>query len=114
MTDEPIDIGNELDEILYGGVRVPVSGEEMRPGEMFFVAENTILVHEWESLVTKPIKFGEIREGVYFLTTFKGKVNNKDELGAVTVAMDITSVMALIKTYRAHVMKLPLEHRTTE
>jgi hypothetical protein len=61
---------------------------EMNPGEMFMVADPTILVAEYESVLGDVSKIGSNDSRIAYFFTFTGKVNNKDEQATLTVAMD--------------------------
>ena len=63
--------------------------EEINPGELFLIADRTILVDEYESIIGDMFKMGKDRHEVGYLFTFKGKINNKDEYGEVTVCMPV-------------------------
>ena len=60
---------------------------EMNPGELFMVADDLILVSEYETIVADTFKIGkpEHRIGVFF--TFKGRQNNSDIEREFTIAM---------------------------
>lgn len=60
---------------------------EMNPGEWFMVAEPTILVREYETVLGDAYKIGAQTHHLACLMTFTGKVNNKDEEATTTVAM---------------------------
>lgn len=61
---------------------------EMNPGEMFMVADRTLLVDEYESVLAMVSKIGTTdNDRVAYFFTFTGRVNNTTETEAVTVAM---------------------------
>lgn len=107
-----------MDEILYGGGQsVPVRADD-QPDEsnvisdMFFVAPGTILSSEFEMVATKPLRLdGSDEEECYVLVTFKGRVNNEKQLGAVTVIMAPEMLRAIIQSGRKTYGTIPLEHR---
>lgn len=62
---------------------------EMNPGEMFLVADPTILASEYESVLGAVSKIGATdSDRIAYFFTFTGKVNNRDEEMTVTVALD--------------------------
>lgn len=107
-----------MDEILYGGGQsVPVRAgnqpdESQVISDMFFIAPGTILSNEFEIVATRPIRLeGAPEEEAYVLLTFKGKVNNENKLGAVTVVMAPEMLRALLQSGRQTYSTIPLEHR---
>ena len=60
---------------------------EMNPGEMFMVADRTILVSEYESVLGQVSKIGVDEDRIAYFFTFWGRVNKSDEVTEVTVAM---------------------------
>lgn len=68
---------------------------EINPGEWFMVAENTILAATYESILGDVAKIGGPSRPAY-LFTFSGKVNNKDEQGSFTVALDPRDAWTLV------------------
>jgi hypothetical protein len=69
---------------------------EVNPGEWFMVAEDTVLAAEYESVIADVSKIGSDEHRMEYLFTFRGKVNNKDEQGAFTVAMSPQSAWNLV------------------
>lgn len=99
----------ELDPLIYGGTRIPMNDES---GEMFFLADNALLADEWEMIVGQPMQFGaELEPKVHLFLTFKGKLNNKEELAAFTVVLDYKGWLALTKTMRSRLTLVPLKFR---
>jgi hypothetical protein len=69
---------------------------EFGPGEVFMVADRTILVDERESVLAELSKIGvSDDQQVGYLFTFTGRVNNTDEVSSVTVAMSPQDALAL-------------------
>lgn len=68
---------------------------ELNPGEMFFIADPTILVDEYESIIADVSKIGAPSQGPTYLLTFAGKLNNKDKRSTVTVALPVESAFEL-------------------
>lgn len=68
---------------------------EMNPGEWFLIADPTVLVDEWESIIGDVQKIGADESRAAYLFTFTGKRNNHDEQMTVTVAMDIRGAFDL-------------------
>ena len=60
---------------------------EVNPGEVFMIADRTILVDERESVLGDVAKIGAPEHRLAYLFTFTGRVNNTDETDSVTVAM---------------------------
>jgi len=69
---------------------------EINPGEWFLVAEPTLLVHEWETVLGDAVKIGAQESRPIYLFTFQGKINNKDETGVFTIAMPLMSAWDLV------------------
>lgn len=69
---------------------------ELNPGELFLIADRTILVDEYESILGDVSKIGNSDSRVAYLFTFTGKVNNRDERDQVTVAMDLKAAWELV------------------
>lgn len=110
-----------MDEILYGGgMSVPVRGsdgpdESNVVSDMFFVAPDSLLADAFESVVTKPMKLGEApRNEVYIMVTFKGRLNNENRLGAVTVVMAPEMMLSLFTTLRKQYGNIPINLRTSD
>lgn len=68
---------------------------ELNPGEWFMVADPTVLVEEFESIIGNVAKIGGEPRTAY-LFTFTGKRNNHDERMTVTVAMDLQAAWDLV------------------
>lgn len=60
---------------------------EINPGEPFLVADRMLFVYEYESVLADIAKFDGENARTAYMFTFKGKINNSDEMGEVTVAM---------------------------
>lgn len=62
---------------------------EINPGEMFAVSDEVILVEEFESILGLIGKLGTVdNDRIAYMFTFKGKLNNRDEQGDVTIAFN--------------------------
>jgi hypothetical protein len=69
---------------------------EINPGEWFLVADKTILVREYESVLGAVSKIGtRDNDRIAYLFTFTGKVNNEAKINSVTVAMSPEDAFAL-------------------
>lgn len=68
---------------------------EMNPGELFMVADRTILVREYESVLGDVTKIGESTSEVAYFFTFTGRLNHTDQVESVTVAMSPEDAFAL-------------------
>lgn len=66
------------------------------PGEMFMLAEPTILVDEYESMLAETFKIGTPLRQPTLLVTFAGRVNNGTDRMTVTVAMQPETAAALV------------------
>lgn len=62
---------------------------ELNPGEMFLVADRTILIDKYESILADLFKIGAAEHEVGYLFTFTGRINgtNGEQEDSVTVAM---------------------------
>lgn len=102
------------DEIFYGGEQVPVGDPDEAEvvSEMFFVAEGSILVTEFEAIVTRPTRLPGLDEPkVFIVATCKGTINNENKLGAFTMIMTPTVAREFLKVNRALYARIPLELR---
>lgn len=106
------------DEIFYGGESVPVGDPTDQPNEanvvsdMFFVAEGSIVVTEFEAIVTRPTRLeGMTEPKVFFVATCKGRINNQNKLGAFTMIMEPPAMRAFLKSNRELYTRIPLEYR---
>jgi hypothetical protein len=62
---------------------------EINPGEWLMVADRTILVEQYESVLGDTIKLGtDLHQGMYFFT-FTGRINRSTETDSVTVAIPL-------------------------
>lgn len=68
---------------------------EMNPGELFMVADRTILVREYESVLGDVTKIGATSSDIAYFFTFTGRVNHTDDIESVTVAMSPEDAFAL-------------------
>lgn len=68
---------------------------EMNPGELFMVADRSILVEEYESVLGDVAKIGGDQSRVAYLLTFTGRINNSDEVDSVTVILPPEDAFAL-------------------
>lgn len=69
---------------------------EINPGEWFSVANRTIIVENYESVLGDVIQLGtDYREAVYMFT-FTGRVNHTKETDSVTVALPIKDAFNLM------------------
>lgn len=119
MTDDSLSAADmqtlaAMDGDLYGGTRVTVSSDGIETGDLFFISDDAILVSDIEAVVSRPMEFPEIpgEERVYFFLTCKGRKNNSDELGSVTIVLDWPKSADLIKMMRALTARVPLEYRS--
>lgn len=69
---------------------------EMNPGEYFMMADNTILVDHYESILADVCKIGSDKHELAYLFTFIGKINHKQEHGSVTVAIPLRDAFNLV------------------
>lgn len=108
------------DEFFYGGESVPIGDpsadtdpdEAQVVSDMFFVAQGSLLIAEFEAIVTRPTLLSGMDEPkVFVVATFKGRVNNENKLGAVTIIMTPTVAREFLKVNRALYARIPLEHR---
>lgn len=61
---------------------------ELEPGQMFMVADRTILVTSRESVLAAGSKLGTSdSDQIAYFFTFTGRVNNTDDTESVTVAL---------------------------
>lgn len=60
---------------------------EINPGEMLWVADKTILVTEYESVLGDTHKLGSANHQVVYMITFRGRINNSEEVDEVTVSL---------------------------
>lgn len=68
---------------------------EVNPGELFMVADRSILVQEYESVLGDVAKIGASESRVAYLLTFTGRINNSDEPASVTVILPPEDAFAL-------------------
>lgn len=112
MTDER---GPTADEVFYGGTSIPINDgpdESNVVSDMFFVAPDTLLVDEYEIIATQPIKLGEESEKeVYVLVTYKGRINNEDKLGSLTIIVRPEVIKNMITNFRHTYLAIPVELR---
>ncbi|HEX3639923.1 MAG TPA: hypothetical protein VHV10_01390 [Ktedonobacteraceae bacterium] len=69
---------------------------EINPDEWFAIADPTILAEEYESVIGDMWKIGQPKHGPAYLFTFRGKLNNKDEQAAFTVALSLQAAWELV------------------
>lgn len=102
----------ELDPLIFGGGGViSVDGGT----QLMYVAEEILLSSEYELTGILPRKFGEEESNeAHFLLTFKGRINNTERAGAMTVMMDFNTTMALLKQLRTSVARTPLHLRGSD
>lgn len=110
-----------VDEILYGsGQSIPVGDPSDRPNEanvvseMFFVADGSLIVAEFEAIATQPTRLEGMAPGerkVFFVYTFKGRHNKHKGLAAMTVIMEPAAALALMRTTRDLYQRVPIEFR---
>jgi hypothetical protein len=108
-----------MDEILYGGGQsIPVGDPDSRPDEsnvvsdMFFVADGSLIVAEYDMIVTRPVQLeGMTEPGVFFVTTFKGRHNKQKGLAAMTTIMEPRVAKAMLGNMRTLYTRVPLEFR---
>lgn len=68
---------------------------EVEPGQMFAVADDVILMREWESILAHTEKFGGENQQVAFFFTFTGRVNNQAKVKSFTTLMSPEDAFAL-------------------
>lgn len=87
---------------------------EMNPGEMFLVADRTILVDERESVLAAVSKIGTTdNDRIAYFFTFTGRVNNTDETDTVTVALSPEDANELVADI-LHGLELLIRAQTGE
>lgn len=69
---------------------------EINPGEMMLVADRTILVEEYESVLGDAFKIGSTDHELSYFITFSGRVNNSTESDSVTVAIPPVEAAVLV------------------
>lgn len=68
---------------------------ELSPGDYFLVADRTILVDKYTSVLAVASKIGGSKGEIAYLFTFEGKLNNKDERDTVTIAIPIEHILEM-------------------
>jgi hypothetical protein len=99
-----------LAELAFQGREVPVATPSMSPGDMFLVADETLMAVEFEGICTKPIPMGEVTAS-FVILTFKGTVANDGRMKSITVMMLPEMAVALIKNLRYLYQQVPIELR---
>ena len=97
-------------ELAFQGREIPVATPTMKPGDMFMVADETLMAVEFEGVCTKPITMGEV-DASFVILTFKGTVANDGRLKSITVMMLPEMALALIKNLRHLYQQVPIELR---
>lgn len=90
------------------GTKVPIARSS---GDMLLVADESILVNGFESIVSTPMELTPGEKGVFFLVTFKGVLNKEGTLKAVTMIALPELVINLVKTVRSQYAQVPIEYR---
>ena len=69
---------------------------ELSPGEVFMVADRTILVREYESVLANLSLIDGSNEQTAYLMTFTGRVNKTQDEDSVTISMSPEDTYVLV------------------
>lgn len=106
----------DFDELVFGGGRdVPLKRDGKETGEMFFLAEDAILVSEFDLITTQPMTLpGDDTERMYYICTLKGRKNNERSLSAITIVLTYGGIRALTAGLRTKMVSTPPDYRVLD
>lgn len=107
---------SDFDELVFGGGRsVPLRRDGQETNEMFFLAEDSVLVNEFNLISTMPMVLpGDDTERVFYICTLSGRKNNEKSLSAVTLVLTYEVARALVGGLRTKMSGTPVEYRSTD
>lgn len=101
----------DLEELAYGATKIPLVSH---PGDMFMLADETILANRFEIIASKPMTIkvdGKDVTVVPVIMTFAGVLNNDGRMKSFSMLVLPEMVPNLIKRLRLIYSQIPMEYK---